>query len=388
MSEGRVFLHIGGPKTGTTFLQAVLWRQADVALRQGLLLPLTKVADHYRAYLDLTGQPNWTGAPGPVDGMWARLVGEIAAHDGDALVSTEFLVHATPEHAARAIGELTALGREVHVVITARRLERFLPSQWQETIKTGRAWTFADYLRETREGTPAGLVQRRLWDYAALVDTWSQGIPAEQVHVVTVPPAAASRSLLWDRFASVVGLDPGAFSLDVPRTNDSLGAEQVEVLRGLNAALAGRLPWPGPYKVNVKRPVVRRILASRPGAPIQVPAAELPWVRTEAASLVAGLSASGVQVVGDLADLLGDDDATPEPAAAPDLDPQRVGEEAVAALAELVLAHAATRQKQRAKIARLRRRLAAQRPPAPGRVRRTARRVRRGLRRLRRIGHG
>ena len=371
----RVFLHVGGPKTGTTFLQAVLWRQADVALRQGLLLPFSGVPDHYRAYLDLTGHANWKGVPGEATGTWSRLLEEIAAHPGDALVSTEFFVHASAQHAARAVADLTGLGREVHVVVTVRDLARFLPSQWQETIKSTRSWTFAEFLRQAREAsTPEGRAQRRLWDYPALLQTWAQGVPPERVHVVTVAPPPASRTVLWQRFASVLGLDAGEFSLDIPRTNGSLGAEQAEVLRRVNAALAGRVGWPAEYQQTVQRPFLRRVLAAREGGPpITIPADELAWVRAESARIVAALASSGVDVVGDLADLHVDD-RQPAPTA-PDLGPQRVGEEAVAVLAELLLQRAAATERHQARTARLRKKLAVVPPQPEGRVRRLARRV-------------
>jgi len=354
----RVLLHIGGPKTGTSFLQAVLWQQRDLALEQGLLLPLTGVPDHYRAYLELSGQADWMGVDGSVEGSWGRLLDAIADHPADSLVSTEFLVHATAEHAARAVRDLTALGREVHVVITARDLARFLPSQWQETIKSTRTWTFDDFLEQTREGTTsAGSFQRRLWSYPDWAATWAEVVGAERVHLVTVPPADAPRAQLWERFASVLGLEADRFSLDLPRANDSLGAEQAELLRRVNVALEGRLTWPAPYKATVKRGLGRSILARRPGAAITVPAAQLPWVRAEAAAMVDALAASGVDVVGDLGDLLVPDDEPGDQPAAP-TDAQVV-DEAVAALAELLVSTAETRERHRSKVARLRERLAA-----------------------------
>ena len=49
----RVFLHVGSPKTGTTFLQNVLWAQRDLAAQQGVSLPMNRFLDHYFAALDL-----------------------------------------------------------------------------------------------------------------------------------------------------------------------------------------------------------------------------------------------------------------------------------------------------------------------------------------------
>ena len=54
---GPVFIHIGAPKTGTTFLQDVLWHhRADLAAR-GVLFTRERYDEHYRASLDLRGSP-------------------------------------------------------------------------------------------------------------------------------------------------------------------------------------------------------------------------------------------------------------------------------------------------------------------------------------------
>ena len=50
-----MFLHVGSPKTGTTFLQDVLWSQREAAGEQGLLLPGERFHDHFLATLDVRG---------------------------------------------------------------------------------------------------------------------------------------------------------------------------------------------------------------------------------------------------------------------------------------------------------------------------------------------
>lgn len=356
----RTFLHIGVPKTGTTFLQAVLWRQRDLALDQGVLLPLSGVADHHLACLDLLGRPDRVESPEQVSGSWQRVVDTVTRHPGDALVSHELFALATPDQAARAVTELAAGGREVHVILTVRDLARQLPSLWQETVKAARTWTLTEFLRETRAGATAGAQDlTQLQDYAALVARWSQMLPAERVHLVTVPPRSAPPALLWERFCSVVGLDPQAFALDVPHANDSLGAEQTELLRRVNLALAGRMAWPAPYMATVKRAFARGVLAPRPGSRITLPATELAWVTDYASRQVQLLGESGADVVGDLSELLitGGSPADPVGSEA------QVVDEAVAAVAELLLASAETRAKHRARVDRLKRRLDALQPP-------------------------
>ncbi len=54
----RVFVHIGEPKTGTTFLQQVMWRNRAELAAQGVVLPGHHPQDHFRASQDLRGIEN------------------------------------------------------------------------------------------------------------------------------------------------------------------------------------------------------------------------------------------------------------------------------------------------------------------------------------------
>ena len=52
-----VFLHVGAPKSGTTFVQQVMWSNRDELARQGVLLPGAHAQDHFRANQDLREAP-------------------------------------------------------------------------------------------------------------------------------------------------------------------------------------------------------------------------------------------------------------------------------------------------------------------------------------------
>ena len=83
MSAPAVYLHIGAPKTGTTYLQDRLGRNArrlaehDVHVPR--LNPVTAPAmSHFRGALDLLDQ-DWGGTPGHADGAWPELARRIRA---------------------------------------------------------------------------------------------------------------------------------------------------------------------------------------------------------------------------------------------------------------------------------------------------------------------
>lgn len=299
----RVFLHVGSPKTGTTFLQQVLWSHRDEAASQGLLLPGRSVRDHFHASLDLRGAPEVEPGREAAAGAWDRVVAESRDWQGDVLVSHELFALAADRHARRAVTDFRDLGFDVHVVITARDLARQLPAHWQEAVKARWALTFDEYLHEEMDEAGGGRYLAQVQDYAGLVRRWGDSLPASAVHVVTVPPRGAPRDLLWRRFAGLLGLDPDRFPLDV-RANESLGLEQTELLRRLNAALGDRLRRPGPYPAVVKGVYAHQVLAGRPGTPLTLGAEDLALLRDRAATEVADLRDLGVDVVGDLDELL------------------------------------------------------------------------------------
>jgi hypothetical protein len=166
---------------------------------------------------------------------------------------------------------------------------------------------------------PESRVHHSLWgaqDYADIVARWAAGLPASQVHVVTVPQPGAPKSLLWQRFAEVLGVDGTNVSLDVPRDNTSLGLEQAVFLREVNLRLGDRVPMPGPWTDVGKILLAHRVLGARPGTPLVLGGADLELARQRSAEVVAQLRDRGVTVHGDLDELLVPDDLDRPPVSA------------------------------------------------------------------------
>jgi hypothetical protein len=307
----RVFLHVGSPKTGTTYLQNILWAARETARGQGLLLPQDRFADHYLASLDVRGLAARPEHPPRAVGMWQRIVDEVEGWRGDALVSHELFAGATREQAESA---LAAFGpqTEVHVVLTARDLLRQIPAEWQEHVKHRATRTlpaFVDRIIADQAG--------RSWfwtvqDYAGVLDRWGSSLPRSQVHVVTVPQRGADPTALWSRFAGLLGLDPATFDTAAGRGNLSLGVEQAELLRRVNAALGDSLPIPGPYPRVVKGVFAQQVLAGRRGTPLRLDRKGREFAVARSREIADELAALGVDVVGDLAELVpgpSDDDS-------------------------------------------------------------------------------
>jgi len=332
----RVFLHVGSPKTGTTYLQNILWAGKETARSQGLLLPGERFADHYLATLDVRELAERPEHPPRALGMWQRIVDEVEGWPGDALVSHELFAGATRDQARRAVAAF-GTGTEVHVVLTARDLLRQIPAEWQEHVKH-RAKRDLPAFIDRIIADDAG----RSWfwtvqDYAAVLERWGGSLPPSQVHVVTVPQRGADPSALWSRFAGLVGLDASSFDTARGRGNLSLGAEQAELLRRVNAALGDTLPIPGPYPRVVKEIFAQQVLAGRKGTPLRLDRSGQEFAAARSRQLAGQLAAMGVDVVGDLSELLPPDpDPSAEEAAWPAVPDTELLDESVHALAELL----------------------------------------------------
>lgn len=296
---------MGSPKTGTTFLQNVLWSQRRLAREQGLLLPLDRFADHYLASLDLRGLSDRPEHPARAHGIWDRLVTESDRWSGTVLVSHELFAAASRDQAARAVSDF---GRdtEVHVVLTARDLVRQMTAEWQEHVKHRSTQTFAEFVAALRADEAHASWFWRVQDFADVLDRWGSALPRERVHVVTVPRSGASPGLLWQRFARLLDLDPDAFDTERGRSNTSLGAEQAELLRRLNAELGPRLPLPGPYPGVVKNVLAHRLLASRPGTPLALSPEDTEYALAASRDVADRLAGLELDVIGDLDELVPD----------------------------------------------------------------------------------
>jgi len=339
----RVFLHVGSPKTGTTFLQDVLWSQRATAGEQGLRLPGERFNDHFLATLDVRGLADDPIYPPRARGMWERLAAEAAAAGGNVLISHELFAGATAEQARQAVAVL-ADAAEVHVVVTARDHVRQISAEWQEHVKHRSAASFASFVRGVREDQARTSWFWQVQDYAEVLQRWGADLPPEHLHVVTVPPSGADPGILWDRFARLLGVDPAAFDTELERSNSSLGIEQAELLRRVNLELGDRLPLPGPYPLVVKNVLAHRILEARGGTRLALSASDQEYAAGESRAVAERLVAMGVDVVGDLAELVPEvDGAAPASASAAGEDPYAVPADAtllaesVATIADLLV---------------------------------------------------
>ncbi len=268
----RVVLHVGLPKTGTSFLQDVLEQNAAPLAEQGVRLPDATGQQLFSAVLALTGRSrSWGRSPEAGMRAWHRIVRDVQGRPGTVVISSETLCLATEEQVRRIKSDLSPA--DIEVVLTVRDPARQLPAEWQEGVKHGRHGSYDAFLRAVladEEGLTASRARRRharFWagqDPVTVLDRWAAGLAADRVHVVTVPPSGAAPDELWRRFAAVLGVPADAAAMPEGRVNASLGAAQLEVLRRVNRRF-GRKGRELSYGTVVKRLYAGRILRSQGG---------------------------------------------------------------------------------------------------------------------------
>lgn len=295
----RVFIHVGAPKSGTTFLQTVMWRNRQMLRGLGLLYPGRQRMDHFHATEVVR---DLTAAAAPTPTAWDRLCDEIDAWSGTALISHEFFGAASAEQARRALERLAAA--EVHVVLTARDYARQFPAMWQEALKMRVSMPLDDFVDRVLAHEISGPWGWSTQDVPAILDRWGASVDPRFVHVVTVPRPGAPRDLLWRRWCQVLQIPPESCDLDMAAGNESLGAAQAAFLLKVKPHLPAELhPNPELHRW-VRGHLGHEVLVPQDGARFGLRLRHLDELRDLAVEEVRILGDRGYDVAGDLDELV------------------------------------------------------------------------------------
>ncbi len=326
----RVFLHIGLPKSGSTFLQSVLGGNRYLLREQGFTYPYVRQEGMFHAALEMAGNPQQWGIDREVvDGTFDHLLRRGRRLGGDIVISHEIFSAASGKQ-VKAIMERLA-DAEVHVVITVRNLAQTLTAQWQERVKNGHNVSFEAFADDVLAGIPDELDDHMVgfWRGQNLLWTlkrWGRfvGDPA-RIHLVVTPPGGTGPDVLWRRFCEAIGIPTDVVDVArTPRRNESLGVAQIALLRqvlgaldDLGAADGDRLeqPW---YAVVAKRWFAQSVLSTARSAKPAPPASVVERLTDVTRHWAEVVERHGYPVHGDLAELF------PEPARADDPHPDDV----------------------------------------------------------------
>jgi hypothetical protein len=344
MAPGTIHLHIGAPKTGTTYLQHMLAANREALKDDGVLLPRSFGARAAAVRTLLRWRPE-SGEELPES--WQMMADEMRRWRGRAAVlSQEFLCRLDDLHVRAAVASLgSGSPGRVRCVLTVRDISRLVTAQWQTALRSHQSWTLDEYCAAVASDSPAGpgaAMHNHFWvrhGYRAILDRWIAEVGIDNVTVVTVPSASGDPEELWRRFCSACDLEATTAAAVEP-THESLGATSAEFMRRFNKhPVVDRMRGPE-YQQAVSTAVARRGLAERRNAEpkLSLPPQYGQWAQHMADQMIADITATGVAVVGDL------DDLQPRPTATPAVVPEdqpsgALLDAAVDALAGLALEH-------------------------------------------------
>ena len=306
-ATSRVFVHIGLPKTGTSYLQAIVWPSRTQLRDAGLLLPGARKSDHLFASMVVRDDPGVERRGPGAPAAWDRIRADIARWDGDALVSHEFFCAASADQAERMVAQLAPA--EVHLVVTARDPLGLLTSSWQESLKNKATTPLAAYGR-TESDDPRDVWDWRSLDLGLVLQRWTPAVPPERLHLITPAPAGSGREVLWERFADVLGIDPATCDTTRGFANSSMGVAEAETLRRVNERLTGfntaraRGVWLRSYLADER-------LVPRHGEPFWPATDQVADARRRGERAVEMVRAAAYDVVGEVDLLLVPDDLPP-----------------------------------------------------------------------------
>lgn len=300
----RVYLHIGAPKTGTTFLQEVLRKNRDPLASKGIWYVGERWTDHVHARLALIEHPRLNQLdPAARDG-WRRAVDEVTDWPGHtAIMSHELFGSATAEQARRAIADLAPA--EVHLVFTTRNFVDQVVAVWQEQVKWGGTTPLSQWWPGPGTTGPHSDWSWRTMDPVAVLGRWQGDLDRDHIHVVTVPKSTAAPHELWERFATACDIPADMCDLDVSRPNKSLGVVEAELLRRVNVKLGDAMSDRADIGRWVRGFLAHGLLVPRDGSRPVLPEQRVRELVERAADARARLTAAGYDVVGDLADIEG-----------------------------------------------------------------------------------
>ena len=104
----------------------------------------------------------------------------------------------------RAKGEISAADLKA---VEDREIERVIKKQEDVGLQ---AVTYGEFLDLIRDPDRPSAIASWFWgvqEVPGVVERWGGTLPADHVHLVTVPHPGAPRDLLWERFAGVFGIE-------------------------------------------------------------------------------------------------------------------------------------------------------------------------------------
>ena len=313
MAPGDVMIHIGPPKTGSTSIQTTMAARREEMAELGVLYPGSGVRAKFSGWAVMGARPR--GMRKPRMAEWDELVAEVNESGLKAVVSSEAFGRADEDAIGRMVASFGA--ERLHVVAVGRRLDKALPSLYQEKVKKFLAMTYEEWLEYVLAGDDIDAILASFPPGQQLAETarkWSTHLDPQRFHLICSDEN--NRALMPRSFERLLDL-PDGFLEPVATANESLDRTSVEMLRQLNAQKKARGWTDEFYRKMVFYGAVGG-LRHREWGPDDTkiptpPEWALARIRTLADHTIASLREQQPHIIGDLASLRpGEDVVAPE----------------------------------------------------------------------------
>jgi hypothetical protein len=302
MAKGKVLIHIGGPKTGTTAIQTALAENRHALRERGILYPGTGKNQQNALYplKRIAGFQNFVSG----DRLgWEQLVDEVNQWEGVVLLSSEALL-SIPTDVVNEIVDTVGTS-QTEILITARSLHELVVSHWQELVKAGGTISLRDYASEIGRGpknaTDSSLIFWLVADYVTPIQRWSQRLGIENMIVQCVDTTKHYATLR--SFEQIAEIPSGLLRTSAQDVvNQSLTYAEVELIRSCNEILLEDSVSDHDYS-TLKAKFRRKILSQLPdedGAKIELPTSYYESIATFVNTEVQRVVDSGARIHGDI----------------------------------------------------------------------------------------
>ena len=264
----RVILHVGAPKTGTSYVQDVLYLNRESLAEQGILYPADRFDEHFLAALDLM-ELHWGGLEAQAVGAWDRLAERVRAWPGTSIVSHEILATATrsagpprPRLGRGRRGARRAVGPRPGPADPGRVAgERQAPSHGRLPASS---WTGSPTRPGPGSSRPGSGACRRCPTSSTAgaarclpTGCTSSRSPSREPRA-TCSGSGSPRSL---------GLEGVDLELETDRANPSLGVPETVLVQRINQRVNGGVLAGEDYRQFVRELLAHRTLSRRTGSP-------------------------------------------------------------------------------------------------------------------------
>ncbi len=228
----RCYVHIGAPKTGTTFIQKVLFENRVALESRGMLYPdanLRGFGHHDLAYLLGGGYPDYaTPQSRSLDEIADDLKRAVADFGGSLIIDSENFYLCPAPAALADLLERTGCtnDRDVTIIVYVRRQDDAHESWYNQTVKAqGSTHDVAASLEASRE----------LWDYRTQLAAWSQAFGRDAIVVRPYEAQAFTGGSIIEDFFSLIGVSSEGLTVTPERVNSGINRDVLEFQRIVNA---------------------------------------------------------------------------------------------------------------------------------------------------------